>query len=249
MLKVSLPIIEELITPCVNSNCKFCFFNYADSVSNNYIFHGLKPKEVCHLIKDIEHQIKTWDKGDIILHSGDDLKHFYILVKGTAVGEIMGFDGKVLRIEELRATDTIGSAFIYGNNSKIPYDVVATEFVRALVIKKDILLRYFMGDERLLNNYFNVVTNWAQNQSKRLKLLGLNTLKGKVAYFFLECAKNQNCNSYKLDKTQIELAEMFGVARPSIGRVIKELDDSRIIESKGKMITIIDEKALKKLLK
>lgn len=249
MLKVSLPIIEELITPCANSNCRFCFFNYADSISNNYIFHGLKPKEVCHLIKGIDHKVKTWEKDDIILHNGDDLQHFYILVKGTAVGEMMGFDGKILRVEELKATDTIGSAFIYGKNSKIPYDIVAKDFVRALVIKKDVLIKYFMDDERLMKNYFNVVTNWAQNQSKRLKLLGLNTLKGKVAYYFLECAKNQNCNSYKLDKTQTELAEMFGVARPSISRAIKELDESNIIESKGKMITIVNEKALEKLLK
>ncbi len=248
MLKENLAILDQLTFLC-NKSCKFCFFDYADSISNNYIFNGLNPKEVCHLIKSTEYKIKTWGKDEIIMHNGDNLKHLYMLVKGIAICEIMSFSGKVLRVDELIAADIIGSNFLFGKDSEIPYDVVAKEFVRAIVIRKEVFLKLFLKDERILTNYLNSINNWSRKQSKRLKLLGLNTLKGKVAFYLLECAKNKNCTSYRIDNTQCELAEMFGVARQSITRVIKSLDESNIIESKGKKISIIDKKALQSLLK
>ncbi len=248
MLRNSLVYLDGHILPC-NDSCRFCFFNHADLINNNYIFSGIDPKDVCNLIKSSEHKIRTWEKDDIILHNGDDLKHIYILVKGVAVCEIMGYSGKILRVDEIKAADIIGNTFIFGKESKIPYDVIAKEFVRALIIPKDIVLKYFLKNERILSNYLNGISSWSQKQSKRLTLLGLNTLKGKVAYYLLECAKNKKCTSYKLDNTQNELAEMFGVARQSINRIIKDLYESDIIENKGKKITILNEKALQSLLK
>jgi len=245
---MNLTYNKDIIKPC-NDTCSFCFFNYADLISSNYLFNGFKPKQTGELIKSIKHKVRTFEKGEIILHNGEKVETLLILVKGTAVGEIMGFDGKILRIEDLKAPDAIGCAFIYGNDNKIPFDVIAKEYVKALAISKTELLKIFMSNEKLLANFLNILTNRAQCQTNRLKLLGLNTLKGKVAYHILECAKKCNSDILKLDKTQNDLAELFGVARPSIGRIFKELDDNCIIESKGKHVTILNKKALEELLK
>ena len=47
-----------------------------------------------------------------------------------------------------------------------------------------------------------------------------------------------------MDKTQNELAEFFGVARPSIGRALSELEESGLIEVNRKAITILDKDGL-----
>ncbi len=249
MLKNKFVLPKELTIKC-NKSCRFCFFDYAaNSIGDNYIFNGLNSKDVCNLINSNDYKIKTWEKDEIMLHYGDNLNHLYILVKGIAICEIMSFRGKVLRVDELTSADIIGNSFIYGKNSKIPYDVIAKTFTRAIMIKKDIFMNVFLKNERILTNYLNIINSWSRKQTKKLKLLGLSTLKGKVAYYLLECAKNKNCTSYKIDNTQCELAEMFGVARQSITRVIKELDNKNIIESKGKKVSILNKEALLTLLK
>jgi CRP-like cAMP-binding protein len=43
------------------------------------------------------------------------------------------------------------------------------------------------------------------------------------------------------------LSEYFGVARPSIARVIGEMEDEGIIITKGKTLTILDKKRLTEL--
>ena len=47
--------------------------------------------------------------------------------------------------------------------------------------------------------------------------------------------------------TQSELAEYFGAARPSIARVIGEMENEGLIITKGKTLTILDRKRLTEL--
>jgi CRP-like cAMP-binding protein len=47
--------------------------------------------------------------------------------------------------------------------------------------------------------------------------------------------------------TQNALAEYFGVARPSIARVIGEMENEGIIITKGKLLKILDKKRLTEL--
>ena len=240
--------VEELAFLC-EKGCKVCFFNYASSISADYVFSGLRPREVCNLIKHTDYKIKTWGKDEIIIHNGDSLNYLYLIARGCVICEVMSFSGKVLRIGELGAAEIIGSNFLFGQNNKIPFDIVAKESVKAILIRRSHFIKLMMSDERIMTNYLNNIANWSHVQSKRLKLLGLNSLKGKVAYYLIECAESKNCTSYTLDNNQHELAEMFGVARQSITRIIKHLDENKIISSKGKKIAILDEEALRSLIR
>ncbi|MBN2520952.1 MAG: winged helix-turn-helix domain-containing protein [Bacteroidales bacterium] len=52
-----------------------------------------------------------------------------------------------------------------------------------------------------------------------------------------------------LDKSENELNELFGLIRPSLGRVIRELDQDGYIIATGKHIKILNRKKLSDLLK
>ncbi len=47
--------------------------------------------------------------------------------------------------------------------------------------------------------------------------------------------------------TQNEIAEYFGVARPSIARVLSEMENAGIISTRGKYLKILDKKRLAEL--
>lgn len=239
---------KELIEPC-NDSCSFCFLNYADLISENYLFNGYRPKVVGELIKKTKHKVKTFEKDEIIVHHGEKINCLYIIVKGIVVGESMGYEGKILRIEELIAPDAIAASFIYGKDNSIPFDYVAKEFTKTLVIQKEELMKLLMSDEKLLTNYFNIISCRAQTQSHKLKMMGLNTLKGKIAQHLIDQSNLNGSLCFMMNKTQNDLSEMFGVARPSISRILKELDDKNIILAKGKSICIQKMDALVNLLK
>jgi DNA-binding GntR family transcriptional regulator len=55
--------------------------------------------------------------------------------------------------------------------------------------------------------------------------------------------------SFTLPHSQSQLSELFGVARPSIGRAIGELNQDGIIGTEGKRVEILDRAALTSYLK
>ena len=138
-----------------NSGCSFCFLNYADVLGNNYLFKEVSSEEIGYIIKSVHHQVKQFKPNEIIAHADDPYNSLYIIVKGSVVGEIVDFEGKVLRIEELSAPDTIATAFIFGDNNQLPVTVTALEETRLLAIPRQDLLRLFRTHEKVLHNYRN----------------------------------------------------------------------------------------------
>jgi CRP-like cAMP-binding protein len=81
--------------------------------------------------------------------------------------------------------------------------------------------------------------------AERLKFLSTKTIKGKLAQYILEKSNNMD---FMLDMNQTDLAEYFGVARPSLSRSLSEMINEEIISLKGKKGKILNFAKLKKLI-
>ncbi len=235
------------IVPC-NDKCSFCFLNYVDVLQESYIFKDLKPETIGKIIKEVHHQVKTYQKDELVASSGDICSSLKIIVKGTVVGEMMNFQGKSLRIDKLKAPDIIASAFIFGADNKFPVDVIAVEETKMLLIPRQDLMGLFRKNETILKNYLDIISNRTQKLTRKIKQLGLQSIREKFAHYLLEQVRNEGSYKFEIRNSQSELANMFGIARPSLARVIRELHNEGIIHAKGRHISITDKKALSKLL-
>ena len=151
-------IQKEWIAPC-NDQCSFCFLNYSDVLQKNYLFKGLGKDEIGRIVKNIRHQAKKYAKDEILAYSGDAYNRLYIIMEGSVVGEIVDFEGKVLRIEELSAPDAIAPAFLFGDSNRLPVNVTASSDTRVLIIPREDLLQLLRKNEKVLENYLNSMSN------------------------------------------------------------------------------------------
>jgi CRP-like cAMP-binding protein len=236
------------IEPC-NEQCSFCFLNYTDALSANPLFKGLEKNSIGHIIKNIHHQVKEYRKGDIIANEGDSYDRLIMIVEGSVVGEMMDFEGRVLRVEQREAPGTVATVFIFGEDNRLPVTITALEDTRLLLIPREDLLELFSINRTLLRNFMDIMANRAQFLSNQLKLLGLNSIRGKIAHYLLGQVKDQGTDDIRIPHTQEELSETFGVARPSVARALGVMNKQGIISSRGKNIRIIDRSQLSALLK
>lgn len=239
---------KNIIQPC-NDKCSFCFLNYVDALQASYIFKDLKAETIGEIIRKVHHQVKTYQKGDLIASSGDICNTLRIIVRGAAIGEMMDFQGKSLQIEKLHAPDTIASAFMFGNDNRLPVDITAIEETKILLFQKEDLMNLFCKDETILRNFLDIISNRAQQLTKKIKLLGLQSIRGKLAHYLLEQVRREGKTEFTIKNSQSELANMFGVSRPSLARVIREMHNEGIINAVGKQISILDKKELSGFLK
>ena len=211
------------------------------------LFKGLSIDQIESSLGKITYQIKTFSKAQTIVLSGEECRNLYIVMEGSVKGEMNDFSGKVIKIEDIESPRPLAVAFLFGKDNHYPVNIVANCDVKLLVIPKESVLQLLQIDRIFLRNYLNVVSNRAQFLSDKLRFLSFRSLKGKLAHYLLNLSGGKAIEVV-LPKSQEELAEMFGVARPSLGRAIREMHNEGIIKASAKFIQIVDNKAMMLLL-
>jgi len=210
---------------------------------NAPVFRGMDLNEISSAISSVPYRIKKYRAGTLIEHSGEVVRSFIMVIDGIVKGEMIDIAGRVIKIEDIPAPGALAPAFIFGSNNTFPVNVVAVSDARLLIIEKSDFLKFLKSNDKILGNFLDMISNRSQFLSEKIKFLNFKTIRGKLAQYILEAA-GPGRNEITLKLTQEELAGYFGVARPSIARVMSELEEQGIIFTKGKYIKITDRERL-----
>ena len=216
-------------------------------LTNAPLFKSLNAVEIEKLISVVPHRIKKFQAGMLISQSGERVNSMIIVVSGVVKGEMVDYAGRVIKIEDIPAPGALASAFMFGNRNSFPVNVIALTEGELLYIERPDFLKLIKLSDVLLINFLDMISNRSQFLSEKIKFLNFKTIKGKLAHFILQKA-GKELTSITLDKTQNDLADFFGVARPSVSRAIKELEEENYLEAKGKKIKILDKEGLALLI-
>ena len=217
--------------------------NIYEELTKTIIFKSLDSEEVEELLKGKIFRINKFNKDEYIAYNDDTCNNLLILLEGSVRGDMADFSGKTIKIEDIRAPGPIASAFIFGQHNKFPVDVIANELTTLMVLPKESLIKIFKQDDRVLKNFLNIISNRTQFLSSKIKFLSFKTIKGKIAHYILELA-GENEQHIVLPKTHAELAEFFGVTRPSLSRALLEMQGDGIILVDRKTIIIKNKEKL-----
>lgn len=212
------------------------------------IFRGISPDELQELFRQIHFQIKTYQKNDVITIGGEICDRLLIIQQGSVKAEMTDYSGKTIKIEDLAAPWPLATAFLFGKENRFPVTVSATTDVEMVSIPKPEFVRLLQMNSLLLNNYLNTISTRAQFLSQKLKFLSFKTIKQKIAHYLLEQAGDR-LQTVEVRQSQGQLAEMFGVTRPSLARTLGEMNQEGLIETDRRYIKILDKGRMNQLLK
>lgn len=210
------------------------------------LFNRLRIDEIEKILSEIPYRIRKFKAGSLIVNCGEQVKSLMIVISGVVKGEMVDYAGKVIKIEDIPAPGALASAFMFGNRNLYPVNVIAVTDSELLIIDKNPFLNLLMRHDLVLVNFLDMISNRAQFLSEKIKFLNFKTIKGKLAQFILQKA-GKDKSSIVLEMTQNDLADFFGVTRPSVARAIGEMEEEGLIEAKGKNIKVLDKISLAKL--
>ncbi len=212
------------------------------------LFKGLQAGEIELAFDKIHYQTKKYGLGQIVVYAGDVVDRLLIVISGSVKGEMMDYSGKTIKIEDIDPPRPLAIAFLFGQSNTFPVNIVTNVDSEILAIPKEYVIKLFQSNEIILLNFLNSISNRSQFLSQKIRFLTFQTIKGKIANYILQVAHGES-NEIVLPISQNEMAELFGVTRPSVGRGIRELHNEGIIEANGKSIKILNIKALRDSLK
>lgn len=211
------------------------------------VFRGLTPDTLADILSSIPVRTRKFAAADMIAQSGEEVRSLMIIVSGIVKGEMTDFTGRVIKIEDIPAPGAIAPAFIFGSENRFPVNVIAVSDCELLLIDRKDFMKIMVLNDAILVNFLNMISNRSQFLSEKIKFLNFKTIRGKLAQFLLQ-RYSPGEKEINVGMTQSEIADFFGVARPSVARAMGELVREKYINASGKKITIIDHDGLKDLV-
>lgn len=216
-------------------------------ISTCPLFIGISKEEQQSFLTRLVSHKEVIEKGETVVRQGEEIKYLYLLVKGVVRTEMITQEGNLLEIEFIDAVRPLAPAFLFAQNNKFPVDVITIEECHFLLIPPKIWLKEMMQSEVLLTNFLKLNSNMIVFMSQKVQMVSIKSLKGKLSLFLLEHTSEQN-NHFTLKRNRTQLAEYFGVQRPSLARTISELVDKGIISIDKREVTVLKREELKKVL-
>lgn len=210
-------------------------------------FTRFEDNEANNFPADLKYSYKTYRKNEIIFRQGNLCDALYILVSGSVKTEMITETGNLMGIEIIKAPRPLAPAFLFSDNNRFPVEVTTLEESEILQIPKEEVIRLMGIQPNFMRQFLVHNANRTQFLTNRLQMLSIKTIKGKIAHFLLE-QYNEYGKTFLINRNQTELAEFFGVARPSLARSLSEMVQDEIIFINKKEYTILNTDFLKSLL-
>ena len=218
--------------------------DWIETASKCPVLRGVSTDELLELFGELQFQIKTYRKDEMLASQGYEVNRLMILLEGSARGEMTDATGQVIKIEDVEAPKPLAGAFLFARENRFPVDVFANEPVKALIIYRDEFLRLLRMNETIQMNYLALVSSKAEFLSRKIRFLSFKTIRGKIAHYVMDLRPDGQ-GQLTIPVSQQELADLFGVARPSVARAFGELQRSGIIRLRNRKIEILNQSALK----
>ncbi len=216
-------------------------------LSRSPLFAGLPPETLSQLLGTIPFQVKKFAKDVMVVSSGEEVKHLLVLQMGTVKGEMSDFSGKVLKIENIEAPRPLAIAFLFGHKRQFPVTVTTLTETEIVYLPIASFLTLMQANQKILLNYLNAISSQTQFLSGKLHLLSFKSIKEKIAHFMLQ-SSGVNDSGFIMQQTQQELADLLGVTRPALARVLGEMQRDGLFVIEKKTVHITDRHLLRRLL-
>lgn len=210
------------------------------------IFSGVEPNDLAASLASVRYLIRLYDKGSTILTAGSAYEALYVLLEGEAWAEMTSDEGKVVQVESFKAVEAFASAILFTPRRALPVTVLAKTECRVVSIDRDGLLTLCMRHRPILEALLSEVGSRLDTLADRLRAAQFISLREKLSDWLLRRRDLSGSNIVHMEATRDRLAELFGVARPSLSRELGALQREGVLELAGKDIRILDPEALRR---
>lgn len=177
-----------------------------------------------------------------IIHEGDKPHSLYYIIKGSVTVQTENDEGAEIILAYLNEGDFFGEAGLFKENldrsamviTRAPSEIAEITYVQFRKLVQD--------DPEILFLLSGQIFDRLIKTSQRVRDLIFLDVSGRIARTLLELSKQPDAmthpNGMQIKITRQDIAKIVGCSREMAGRVLKELEDEKLIEAHGKTIVV-----------
>jgi CRP-like cAMP-binding protein len=212
------------------------------------LFLGLSPAEAEAIYGCIRPTVSEYQAGEIIALSGEPMHTIGFILAGSAIITRESEGGARSVLGSTGPGDLFGEMAALSSLGYWPATVVSSERTRVAFIDSSSFLnpceKACKGHGLLLSNMLQMMSRKALSLQRRLELLELRTLRGKISAYLLAVAPTKAPAKLTLALSREELADFMNVARPSLSREMSLMARDGLIRYRRAHVELLDRQAL-----
>ena len=218
-----------------------------DIICKSPLFRGVSSQIIASELESIPYRVESYKAKDLVAMQGNAWNHLMIVIKGLLQGQMVNDAGKLVVIKELAPPQLLAPAFLFAPKSDLPVNIIAVEDSDVLFISRNDFTTWMQKDAQVLQNFLMLISGRSRFLSDKIMFLSLKNIKNKVAEYLLGKLTDDKCSVIQLTETQQDIADFFGVTRPSLARALAEMEQEGIISIDRKTIVIHKRSVLQQL--
>jgi len=163
---------------------------------------------------------KCYRAGDLVLRDGMPCLSLILLTTGSAESRMVGTDGREVVIERMMSPHILAPAFLFGTESNIPVNVTMLTDGIVWLINREGFLTFMTSHPAVLRRFLRLLSDRSQFLSGKVRSFAVQSLRNRVLDYLEEHGSIGAVGS---------TAEVLGVLRPSLSRVLADLQTDGLI--------------------
>lgn len=178
----------------------------------------------------------------VTVHNANDTCHTLdIVLSGSLVAYSLSTNGSSTTIFEFNKGSIIGANLLFGENHNYPLNIYCLTDCQIIHIDTNAVLE-FLHDYDFTLHYIKSISQNSQGINQKIAMFTQRTLRENIMDYFKQQAIIQKSSVIIIPISKKQLADYFGVQRPSLFRELKKLNEEGIIEIDNRTIVIKEYK-------
>ena len=213
---------------------------YLNVIKNCHLFKNMSEKSLRGVLKYLHAEERSFKKGEIILHIGDEINNAGIILEGKIECSFQDSDFNKYNMNHFSAGDLFGETMACLEISKSPMQILAVKDCVILFLdfrvfsEHGIKIRYHM---LLTSNLIRILSRQNFFLNQKVRLLSRKDLRSKILIYIKSLQPDNNGNR-RLPFSKSALAEFLCVNRTAMSREIRNMIDDGILEMNGRNLLL-----------
>jgi len=218
-----------------------CTVNY----NNTLCFEKLTDEEIKLLEKNTVEI--SYKKGDIICKQGAFASHVMFLCKGLVKSYVENKNNTLL-LRIIPAGNIIGLSSLLEGNTTFPFSLATYTDSKIRMFDINIFREIIKKNPSFAYEIINVFCENTIQIYGRFFAMVHKQSYGRLADLLL-CLSSRvfSTDTFELQLSRKELAELSGLSRENVIRILKKFENDKLIKLDGKVVKILDPEGLQKI--
>ncbi len=208
-------------------------------LSGNPLFKDINEDILRKLIESETCVIETYKKGTIIVQAGAVCNSIGFILYGTLASQLINADGDLLVINMFEANDVFGAALYKSEKPEYPFTLVSLKESQVLYLSFAQIHKLIKNNSVFNDNFISFLSERMHVFQKKLKMIQYKDVRSKLIQYLSQEYRLCQTNTFQLRHSKVAIADIIGVARPSVSREFKNMVEEGIIQIAGNRVVLV----------